>query len=151
MLVGEDTIKEMARAFKENLQLEFSNRLLTALEAGQQAGGDKRGRQSAALLIVEEEDYPLLDLRVDEHEDPVKELRRMYEMAQEELVPRMKTLPTKENPGGNNDLTHDKEIGLVEEDDKKRQKERHFCANENRLLQNCLFILHIRMNTGSIR
>lgn len=116
MLVGEDTIREMARAFEENAHLEFSNRLLTALEAGQQAGGDKRGRQSAALLIVEEEDYPLLDLRVDEHENPVKELRRIYEMAQEELVPRMKTLPTKENPSGINDLTHAKEIGLVDEE-----------------------------------
>lgn len=115
MLVGKDTIQEMARAFEENSHLKFSNRLLTALEAGQQAGGDKRGRQSAALLIVEEEDYPLLDLRVDEHEDPVKELRRIYEMAQTDLVPRMKTLPTKVNPGGINDLDHAKEIGLVEE------------------------------------
>lgn len=116
MLVGKETIQEIASAFEDSSQLDFSSRLLTALEAGEKAGGDKRGKQSAALLIVKEEEYPFLDLRVDEHPNPVKELRRIYEMAQIELIPRMRTLPTKENPGGNNDLTHAKEIGLVEKD-----------------------------------
>ncbi len=115
MLVSEETVHEMARTFEECKDLELSNRLLTALEAGQGAGGDKRGRQSAALFIVEEEDYPLLDLRVDEHGDPVRDLRRIYDLANEELVPRMKTLPTKDHPGGYNDLTHAKEIGLIAE------------------------------------
>src|SRR5699024_5767564 len=103
MLVGKETIQEIASAFEDSSQLDFSSRLLTALEAGEKAGGDKRGKQSAALLIVKEEEYPFLDLRVDEHPNPVKELRRIYEMAQIELIPRMRTLPTKENPGGNND------------------------------------------------
>src|SRR5690625_2727442 len=87
MLVGEETIKEMARIFEATSELKLSERLLQALEAGQAAGGDKRGKQSAALKVVSTESYPLVDLRVDEHKDPVTELRRVYEVAKYELFP----------------------------------------------------------------
>lgn len=100
MLVGEETIKAMAETFEEASDLELSERLMRALEAGQAAGGDKRGRQSAALLVVDKEEYPLVDLRVDEHEDPVKELRRVYTVFEEVLAPRMELLPTLDNPAG---------------------------------------------------
>lgn len=116
MLVGEETVDAMARTFEESTGLSLSERLLQSLEAGQAAGGDKRGRQSAALLIVDEEDYPLLDLRVDEHEDPVKELRRIYTQAEKELIPRMTLMPTKKNPAGINDRKSMEKIGLIEED-----------------------------------
>ena len=55
----------------------FPERLVRSLEAGQAAGRDRRGRQSAAILVVGSEPYPYLDLRVDEHPDPVAELRRI--------------------------------------------------------------------------
>jgi uncharacterized Ntn-hydrolase superfamily protein len=100
MLVGEQTITAMAEAFEASADEPFSERLLRALESGQAAGGDKRGRQSAALYVVKNEPYPYLDLRVDEHPDPVAELRRVYEVAKTELLPFVEAMPTRENPKG---------------------------------------------------
>ena len=101
MLVGEETITAMAEAFEASADEPLSERLLQALESGQAAGGDKRGRQSAALHVVKSEPYPYLDLRVDEHPDPVAELRRVYEVAKRELLPFIEAMPTRENPKGN--------------------------------------------------
>lgn len=116
MLVDENTVEAAAKAFEENADLVLSDRLLCALEAGQAAGGDKRGRQSAALYVVHEEDYAFCDLRVDEHIDPVKELRRVYEVAQEQLAPLVAMLPTKEHPAGRFDFDHSRELGLLQDD-----------------------------------
>ena len=83
MLASSKVIGAMAQAF-ENSEGKLAERLLKALEAGQEAGGDKRGRMSAALLVVgreQRENRPTLDLRVDEHPNPVRELRRIFEMA----------------------------------------------------------------------
>lgn len=115
MLVNEETIQSMALSFKKNTEMPLAERLLTALEDGQAAGGDKRGRQSAALYIVDTEDYPLLDLRVDEHEDPVKDLRRIYEIAIKELSPFISMLPTKRNPAGNFDFEQSRSMGLLQD------------------------------------
>jgi uncharacterized Ntn-hydrolase superfamily protein len=101
MLVGEETIAAMTEAFEAATDDPLPERLLRSLEAGQAAGGDKRGRQSAALYVVKTEPYPYLDLRVDEHLDPVAELRRVYEVAKRELLPFVEAMPTKENPKGN--------------------------------------------------
>jgi uncharacterized Ntn-hydrolase superfamily protein len=78
-LVSGATIEAMVGAFEE-AGGPLADRLLAALEAGQRAGGDKRGRVSAALLVVRDEEYPHIDLRVDEHVDPVAELRRVYDI-----------------------------------------------------------------------
>ncbi len=101
MLVGEETITAMAKAFEASADEPLSERLLRTLESGQAAGGDKRGRQSAALYVVKSEPYPYLDLRVDEHSDPVAELRRVYEVAKRELLPFVEAMPTRVNPKGN--------------------------------------------------
>ena len=81
MLAGSRVIIAMVETF-EATKGKLAERLLKALEAGQEAGGDKRGRMSAALLVAGEqwisETRPVLDLRVDAHQDPVKELRRIY-------------------------------------------------------------------------
>lgn len=116
MLVDENTVEAAAKAFEKNADLTLSERLLCALEAGQAAGGDKRGRQSAALYVVHEEDYAFCDLRVDEHIDPVKELRRVYEVAQEQLAPLVAMLPTKKHPAGRFDFDHSRELGLLQDD-----------------------------------
>lgn len=101
MLVGAETVEAMAAAFATNEAADLPERLLRALEAGQAAGGDKRGRQSAALYVVDRETaYAYRDLRVDEHPDPVAELRRVFAVAQEQLVPFLGRLPTRENPLG---------------------------------------------------
>jgi uncharacterized Ntn-hydrolase superfamily protein len=101
MLVGEETITAMVEAFGASVEEPLYERLLRALESGQAAGGDKRGRQSAALYVVKSEPYPCLDLRVDEHSDPVAELRRVYEVAKRELLPFIEAMPTRDNPKGN--------------------------------------------------
>jgi uncharacterized Ntn-hydrolase superfamily protein len=100
MLVGEPTIKAMAEAFERSGQLDLPERLLVVLEAGQAAGGDKRGRQSAALKVMHEEEYPYLDLRVDEHRHPVAELRRVFEVARQQYLPFIVGMPTRAAPLG---------------------------------------------------
>jgi uncharacterized Ntn-hydrolase superfamily protein len=84
VLVGPEVVDEMERAFVESdPRALLSRRLLAALTAGDDIGGDRRGRQSAALLVVREGagygglDDVAVDLRVDDHEDPVGELTRL--------------------------------------------------------------------------
>jgi uncharacterized Ntn-hydrolase superfamily protein len=85
ILVSEETVQAMAWTFEES-EGELADRLVTALEAGQEAGGDSRGRQSAALLVVREKggysgfNDRYLDLRVDDHATPIQELKRLLEL-----------------------------------------------------------------------
>jgi uncharacterized Ntn-hydrolase superfamily protein len=81
MLAGPDVVAAMAKAFRasDGGRRDLSERLLLALEAGQAAGGDKRGQQSAALLVAAiREPRWYHNLRVDDHCDPVGELRRVW-------------------------------------------------------------------------
>ena len=77
MLAGPDVVDAMLEAADAGRDLEIGERLLRTLEAGQAAGGDKRGKQSAALLAVSPEPRLHHNLRVDDHTDPVAELRRL--------------------------------------------------------------------------
>ena len=104
MLVGEPTIEATVRAYEASAGEEFGERLVRAMEAGQAAGGDNRGRQSAALKIVTTEDYAAVDLRIDDHPDPVAELRRLWNLYRTDLAPVMAMLPTKAVPAGLFDL-----------------------------------------------
>jgi uncharacterized Ntn-hydrolase superfamily protein len=85
ILTGPDVVDAMADTF-ESTQGEFAARLLAALQAGDQAGGDRRGRQSAAIFIVREGggygggSDKAVDLRVDDHLDPVPELHRLFSL-----------------------------------------------------------------------
>jgi uncharacterized Ntn-hydrolase superfamily protein len=115
MLVGEETLTSMARSFEGTVDAPLVERLLLALQAGQDAGGDKRGRQSAAVKVVDTEAYPYLDLRVDDHADPVPELWRVYEVAQESLIPLLSMMPTREDPAGNFDLEEARSKGLLQD------------------------------------
>ncbi len=81
ILVSEDTVAAMEEAFREVRAVNLGDRLIAVLEAGQAAGGDARGRQSAAVKVHCRTVMPYLDLRVDDHSDPVAELRRIYELA----------------------------------------------------------------------
>jgi len=100
ILVGEDTVQAMAETFQQTSG-SLADRLIAALDAGQNAGGDRRGRQSAALLVVRDKggyggyNDRAIDLRVDDHPDPIKELERIYKLqqlyfspsAEEDIVP----------------------------------------------------------------
>ena len=81
MLAGPQVLDAMAAAFAESSALELPDRLVRALEAAQAAGGDKRGKQSAALLVWSPDPRPNHNLRVDDHADPVAELRRLHDLA----------------------------------------------------------------------
>lgn len=116
MLVGEATLDAMQADFESDDARPLAQRLLSALAAGQAAGGDKRGRQSAALKVYSTEDYPALDLRVDEHPDPVAELLRVYEVAQVSLIPLLEMLPTHNYPGGHFDSARQRDLGLLRDD-----------------------------------
>jgi len=99
MLANAGVIEETARAFRESKK-PFAERLIAALEAGEAAGGDKRGKQSAALLVCSTEAYPDLNLRVDDHAEPLAELRRLYDKAHERFVPYLKCGPSRARPFG---------------------------------------------------
>jgi len=79
-LVSERTASAMRDTFLANPGMPFEERLLAALEAGRDAGGQHGGQHSANLIVYSEQEYPLVDLRVDEHAEPVAELRRLYEL-----------------------------------------------------------------------
>jgi uncharacterized Ntn-hydrolase superfamily protein len=100
ILVGAETVDAMLSRFIGATELPLEERLMQSLEAGQAAGGDRRGRQSAALKVVGTEDYGLVDLRVDDHRDPVAELRRVLELARVQLSPLLAVLPTRDNALG---------------------------------------------------
>lgn len=103
MLVGPDTITAMERTWLEQVGVDLPERLVSCLEAGQAAGGDRRGRQSAAIVVAATTEHPAVDLRVDEHTDPVRELRRIWEVARVQLLPFLRLLPTADNPTGGTD------------------------------------------------
>jgi uncharacterized Ntn-hydrolase superfamily protein len=86
MLVGERVVTDTAAAWESNAALPFPRRLIAAMKAGEAAGGDKRGKQSAALVIHGEEAWPDLELRVDDHADPLAELTRLEQVSRERFV-----------------------------------------------------------------
>jgi uncharacterized Ntn-hydrolase superfamily protein len=100
MLAGAQVIDETAAAYERHADLPFAQRLITALAAGEAAGGDKRGKQAAALLIHTTESYPTLDLRVDDQDDPITELKRLYAKSRERFQPFVTCLPRAGNPAG---------------------------------------------------
>ena len=100
MLAGPAVIADTLAAYKAGLDLPMAERLIRALEAGEAAGGDKRGKQSSALKIWGGEEYPALDLRVDDHADPLAELRRLLGVAHERFIPFSKAFATRDNPAG---------------------------------------------------
>jgi len=100
MLVGARVLDDTAKAYAANKDLPFARRLLAAMRAGEAAGGDKRGKQSAALLIHDTEEWSSLDLRVDDHDDPLSELQRLERVSRERWVHFRQFLPTRQNPAG---------------------------------------------------
>jgi len=100
MLAGPQVVDATLDAYTTHLHLPLAERLLTAMEAGAAAGGDKRGTQSAALRIHRTEDYPWLDIRADDHPDPLAELRRLYDVASERFLHVAQIMATRANFSG---------------------------------------------------
>jgi uncharacterized Ntn-hydrolase superfamily protein len=100
MLAGADVLHDTAATYIANEKLPFAQRLIAAMHAGEAAGGDKRGKQSATLLICGDEEWSALDLRVDDHADPLAELERLEQVSRERWVHFRQFLPTRANPAG---------------------------------------------------
>jgi uncharacterized Ntn-hydrolase superfamily protein len=87
MLAGPQVLQATIDAFVANAALPLAERLIEAMSAGEAAGGDKRGKQSAALRIHGDEDRADLDIRVDDHVEPMAELRRLYTVSLQRYQP----------------------------------------------------------------
>ncbi len=102
MLAGEPTVTATLADWKANRTLPMPDRLMSAMLAGEAAGGDRRGKQSAAMVMVTTEDFPDLNLRVDDQAEPLQELRRLLTIWK--TIPRLGTAPSKADPSGLTDL-----------------------------------------------
>jgi uncharacterized Ntn-hydrolase superfamily protein len=107
ILVGAETVDALAATFEAKADLPLVQRLIECLAAAQAAGGDRRGQQSASVLVVQRDggyaglSDTLVDLRVDDHERPIEELRRIYGIHRRlfEVSPRDEWLPLEGNLG----------------------------------------------------
>jgi len=100
MLAGPAVLAATLAAYIAARGLPLAARLIAALEAGEAAGGDKRGRQSAALIVMGAADPTAeIDLRVDDHPDPLAEMRRLHAVAQRRFVPFRQHMATVAGPG----------------------------------------------------
>ncbi len=104
MLSNDRVAQATLDGFKADPGLPLPERMLAALETGEAAGGDRRGRQSAALVMVTSEDFPDASLRVDDHAEPLPELRRLLGVWRRERAPYLGNSPSKANPSGVYDL-----------------------------------------------
>lgn len=100
MLAGPRVIEETLAVFQATAGEPLVERFLAAMQAGEDVGGDKRGRQSAAIVVYRDQPYPWLDIRADDHPDPLAELRRLWAVAGERYLHVAETMPTRGNPGG---------------------------------------------------
>lgn len=100
MLAGPQVLQATADRFVGSAGRPLAERLIAAMQAGEAAGGDKRGKQSAALLIQGDEDRAELTLRVDDHVDPLGELQRLHAVSLDRFQPFLACLPGRHNPAG---------------------------------------------------
>ena len=99
-LAGPHVLAAMEAAFLERRGRPLAERLIEALEAGDDAGGDREGAVSATIYIVEREAYPLWDIRVDDHPEPIRELHRLHDVFAANVVPHIRKMPSRADPGG---------------------------------------------------
>lgn len=99
-LAGPQVLTRAADRFEALARDALADRLLEALAEGVAAGGDAKGEVSATIYVMDTEDYPLWDIRVDHHPEPIVELRRLQEVFREKVVPEIHDMPTRENPAG---------------------------------------------------
>lgn len=99
-LVGPQVLDAAAEAFRRTEKRPLIERLIEALAAGDRCGGDRHGESSAVIYVVDQEEYPLWDIRVDHHLDPLAELRRLHQVFARDVLPEILAMPTRDNPAG---------------------------------------------------
>lgn len=111
LLENRGTLDACAERFQAKPHESLVERLTQALEAGEVAGGDRRGSRSATIYIVDSERFPLWDLRVDHAHEPLPVLRELYHAFAADLLPQIRKLPSREDVHGA--LTAADEAGLL--------------------------------------
>ncbi len=104
MLQGAATVEATLAAYEADRALPLPERFMAAMDAGEAAGGDRRGRQSAAMIMTTTEDFPDLNLRVDDASMPLVELRRLLGLWNATWPGRKAMSPSKANPSGLTDI-----------------------------------------------
>jgi uncharacterized Ntn-hydrolase superfamily protein len=99
-IAGPEVLQSAADTFAEMEEESLEKRLLEALFAGDRHGGDTKGERSATIYVVDTEAYPLWDIRVDEHDSPIEELKRLHGIFVEQLLPQIRKMPTRSCPAG---------------------------------------------------
>ncbi|HEX2257648.1 MAG TPA: DUF1028 domain-containing protein [Afifellaceae bacterium] len=99
-LAGPRVLEAAAEAFVALHDKPLDERLIAALAAGDSEGGDMKGERSATIYVVDSEEYPIWDIRVDEHDSPIAELKRLHGVFKDELLPQIQKMPTRANPAG---------------------------------------------------
>ncbi|MHA6492707.1 DUF1028 domain-containing protein [Pseudomonas borbori] len=99
-LTGPEVLQAVANAFNRDPQLPLIERLIEAIAAADVHGGDRQGEASATVYVVDKEEYPLWDIRVDHHPTPEQELRRLHKVFEQQVLPEILAMPTRENPAG---------------------------------------------------
>jgi uncharacterized Ntn-hydrolase superfamily protein len=100
MPAGAAVLGARMRASEAAGEVAFARRPIAAMRAGEAAGGDRRGKQWAALPIHDAEGDPVYHLRVDDHADPLAEMQRLQQVAQQRCVHMPRAMPTRQNPSG---------------------------------------------------
>jgi uncharacterized Ntn-hydrolase superfamily protein len=104
MLSNDKVARATLDGFKADPSTPLPERMLRALETGEAAGGDRRGRQSAAMVMATTEDFPDLSIHVDDSGEPLPELRRLLGVWRRERAPYLGNSPSKANPAGMHDI-----------------------------------------------
>jgi len=94
-LAGPQVLEAVIDVMHATEDKELAERLLLAIEAGDAEGGDLKGERSSNIFVFDREEYPQWDIRVDDHDEPVRELRRLFHLFQDELLPHMERMPTR--------------------------------------------------------
>jgi uncharacterized Ntn-hydrolase superfamily protein len=92
-LAGPQVLEQMVQTMHDTEHLDLAERFSLALQAGDEMGGDTKGERSVNVLVFSAEEYPLCDIRIDDHDAPMQELRRLFRLYQEEILPNVKKLP----------------------------------------------------------
>lgn len=92
-LAGPQVLEQALQSMHRTEHLDLAQRLTLALFAGDAGGGDLHGERSVNVLVFSTEEYALCDIRIDDHPSPMQELRRLYQVYQEKILPNVLTLP----------------------------------------------------------
>jgi uncharacterized Ntn-hydrolase superfamily protein len=92
-LAGPEVLERVVQTMNRTEHLDLADRLALALQAGEEVGGDIKGERSVNVLVFSEEEYPLCDIRIDDHDNPMQELRRLFKLYQETILPNVLKIP----------------------------------------------------------